>query len=88
MEGKNAGRCLDQALLEKYTEYLLNPHILAELKANYQLMVATLQVKIFKFAARICEFTSPPPHIRSALTAQTAQVNFVMSPIQSCFRKE
>ena len=25
----------------------MNPHMLAELKANYQLMVATLQAKIF-----------------------------------------
>ena len=41
--------------------------------------------RIRKFAARICEFTSPPPpHIRSALTMQTAQVNFVMSPFILC----
>ena len=43
LEEKNA----DQARLEKYMEYLLNPHIPAELQANYQRMVATLQAKIF-----------------------------------------
>ena len=43
LEEKNA----DQAQLEKYMEYLMNPHIPAELKVNYQRMATTLQAKIF-----------------------------------------
>ena len=33
---------------EKYSEYLLNSQILAELKNNYQLMFATLRAKILQ----------------------------------------
>jgi len=34
------------ARLDKYMEYLINPHIPAELKANYQIMAMNLQAKL------------------------------------------
>ena len=38
---------------EKYTKYLLNPGIPAELKANFKWMVATLQAKILAADSKI-----------------------------------
>ena len=35
-----------QRSLEKYTEYLINPNIPAEIKANYQIMVVNLQAQL------------------------------------------